>query len=324
MTKTFLMAVWLVLIGFGGTAAAQDAANGFPSRPVRFIVPFSAGGGTDIVARAIAQKLSEKWGQTVLVENRAGATGSIGLNAARQAVPDGHTIVLISASITVNPALDPKLPYDLVRDFSPVTQLTSQPYIFAVHPSVPARSVSELIALSRQKAAVNFGSSGTGGLSHLAGAMLNLLGDARMVHIPYKGGGPLLSDLLAGHIHAGFPTPLEGLSHIKTGRLRPLAATTTKRMDVLPEVPTMAEAGVAGYEVNGWYGVLAPAGTPDAVLNKLNESIVEALRAPEVIATFARDGVMTVGSTRNEFGAHVRGEIEKWKKIVSEAGIRKD
>jgi tripartite-type tricarboxylate transporter receptor subunit TctC len=202
--------------------------------------------------------------------------------------------------------------------------MTSQPYIFAVHPSVAANTVAELVTLSKQPKSVNFGSSGTGGLSHLAGAMLNLLGNANMVHVPYKGGGPLLSDVLAGHIDAGFPTPLEGLSHIKAGRLRPLAVTTTRRMSVLPDVPTMAETGVAGYEVNGWYGVLAPAGTPEPILDKLNESILEALRAPDVIATFARDGVTTVGSTRSEFGAHVRSEVNKWKRIVQEAGIRKD
>ncbi len=306
------------------TAALQPLhAADFPQKPVRWLLPFAPGGGTDITARRIGQKLTEFWKQPVVIDNRAGATGNIALDTAARAPADGHTIVLISASISVNPALRKSLPYDLVRDFAPITQLTSQPYILCVHPSVAARSVSELVALSKSRnEGLTFGSSGTGGLSHLSGAMLQMLSGAQLVHVPYKGGGPLLADLLAGQIDIGFPTPLEGIPHIKAGRIRALGVTTARRSTALPELPTLAEAGVSGYEVNGWYGVLAPIATPAPLLRRLNEDMIRALKAPDIAALFERDGVDLVGTPREAFGAHVRAEIDKWKTVVPRAGIK--
>ena len=318
--RSAALAVVLMLLAPHAAAAAE-----FPVKPVRWLLPFSPGGGTDITARRIGAKLNEYWKQAVVVDNRPGATGNIALETAAHALPDGYTILLISASISINPALRKNLPYDLVRDFAPITQMTSQPYILCVHPSVAARSVSELIAASKaRKDGYTFGSSGTGGLSHLSGALLEMLGGANLVHIPYKGGGPLLTDLVAGQINVGFPTPLEGIPHIKSGRIRALGVTTLKRSTALPELPTIAEAGVAGYEVNGWYGVLAPAATPAAILGKLNHDINRALKSPDIVELFARDGVDLVGTSREAFGAHVRAEVEKWKRIVPRAGIKVD
>ena len=302
---------------------ALAQAQGYPAKPVRLIVPFAPGGGTDITARAIALKLTEAWGQPVVTDNRAGANGTIGVDLAAKAPADGYTLTMISSSHSVNVSLYSKLPYDLIKDLAPITQATSQPYALVAHPSVPAKSVKELIALAKTKpGTINYGSSGTGGLSHLSGALLASLAGINITHIPYKGGAPALTDVIGGQIQMLFSTILQSHAHIKAGRLRALAVTTAKRSAGAPELPTMQEAGVPGYEVAGWYGMLAPAKTPQAIIAKLNREIVQILRTPEMRERLSADGSEPVGSTPEQFGAHIKSEVEKWNKVVKEAGIR--
>ena len=306
-------------------AAQRDAAQNYPDKPIRLIVPFAPGGGTDITARTIAQKLTERLGQTVVVDNRPGANGTIGVDLAAHAAPDGYTLSMISSSHSVNVSLIKKLPYDLVKDLAPITQATSQPYALVIHPSLPVKSVKELIALARAKpGAINYGSSGTGGLSHLSGALLASLAKINIVHIPYKGGSPAMVDVISGQIQMLFSTILQSHAHLKAGRLRALAVTTAKRSPAEPSLPTMQEAGVPGYEVAGWYGVVAPVKVPQPVLTTLNREIVAILQEPDVARKLAGDGSEPVGSSREAFGAHIRSEIAKWRKLVVEAGIRKD
>ena len=298
-------------------------AQQYPTKPIRLIVPFAPGGGTDITARAIAMKLTEALGQTVVVDNRAGANGTIGADIAAKAPPDGYTLSMISSSHSVNPSIMKKLPYDLVTDLAPVTQATSQPYALVLHPSVAAKSVKELIALVKAKPnSLNYGSSGTGGLSHLSGALLCSMTGITMTHIPYKGGSPALTDLVGGQIQLLFSTILQAQSQLKGGRVRALAVTTAKRSAGAPDLPTMHEAGVTGYEVAGWYGMVAPLKTPAAIVARLNTETVKALRGPDIKDKLAADGSEPVGSTSEAFGLHIKTEVAKWNKLVKEASIR--
>ncbi len=318
-------AVIMMLAGAVIAAPAFAHAQNYPDKPIRLIVPFAPGGGTDITARTIAQKLTERLGQTVVVDNRPGANGTIGVDLAAHAAPDGYTLSMISSSHSVNVSLIKKLPYDLVKDLAPITQATTQPYALVIHPSLPVKSVKELIALARAKpGAINYGSSGTGGLSHLSGALLASLAKINIVHIPYKGGSPAMIDVISGQIQMLFSTILQSHAHLKAGRLRALAVTTAKRSPAEPSLPTMQEAGVPGYEVAGWYGVVAPVKVPQPILTTLNREIVAILQEPDVARKLAGDGSEPVGSTREAFGAHIRSEIAKWRKLVVEAGIRKD
>jgi tripartite-type tricarboxylate transporter receptor subunit TctC len=313
------------LLGAASVSAPSFAAQSYPARPVRLIVPFAPGGGTDITARAIALKLTERFGQQVVVDNRPGANGTIGMDITAKAAPDGHTLSTISSSHTLNVSLLKTVPYDLVRDLAPVTQATRQPYALVINPAVPAKSVEELIAHARARpGALNFGSSGTGGLSHLAGALFSNLARIDIVHVPYKGGSPALMDVLAGQIHMLFSTLLQANPHLKSGRLRALAVTTTQRSPAAPQLPTMQEAGVAGYEVTQWYGIVAPSKVPSAVIAKLSKEIARIVHEPDVKDRLAADGSEAVGSTPDDFGAHIRAEIAKWKKVVKETGIRAD
>ena len=316
----------MIMMWIGAAVAAPAfAAQNYPDKPIRLIVPFAPGGGTDITARTIAQKLTERLGQTVVVDNRPGANGTIGVDLAAHAAPDGYTLSMISSSHSVNVSLIKKLPYDLIKDLAPITQATSQPYALVIHPSLPVKSVKELIALARAKpGAINYGSSGTGGLSHLSGALLASLAKINIVHIPYKGGSPAMVDVISGQIQMLFSTILQSHAHLKAGRLRALAVTTAKRSPAEPGLPTMQEAGVPGYEVAGWYGVVAPVKVPQPILTTLNREIVAILQEPDVARKLAGDGSEPVGSTREAFGAHIRSEIAKWRKLVVEAGIRKD
>ena len=307
--------------GFYTVAAYTTPA--YPVKPIRLIVPFAHGGGTDITARTIAQKLTEHWGQQVVVDNRPGANGTIGVDIASKSAADDYTLGMISSSHSVNVSLYKKLPYDLIKDLAPITKATSQPYALVVHPSVPAKSVPELIALARTRpGTLNYGSSGTGGLSHLSGALLASLAKVNIVHVPYKGGAPAMTNVIGGQIQMLFSTILQSHAHIKAGRLRALAVTTAKRSPAEPGLPTMQEAGVAGYEVAGWYGVVAPARTPQPILAKLNQEIVGILQMPDVGSRLSADGSEPVGSSREAFGIHIRSEIAKWEKLVREAGIR--
>lgn len=305
------------------TACFGQSVPDYPARPIRLIVPFAPGGGTDITARTIAQKLTERWGQQVIADNRPGANGTIGADLIAKAAPDGYTFGMISSSHSVNPSLMKKLSYDVVQDLAPITQATSQPYALVVHPSLPARSMKELIALARARpGALNYGSSGTGGLSHLSGALLGSLAKINIVHVPYKGGNPAMIDVIAGQIQMLYSTLLQAQSHIKSGKLRALGVTTAQRSPAAPQLPTMQEAGVAGYEVAGWYGVVAPAKMPPAIVTKLSQEIVRILHAPDVRDRMAADGSEAVGSSPEQFGAHIKSEVAKWRKLIQEAGIR--
>lgn len=314
-------------LSLGGALFLPAAfAQEFPARPVRFLLPIAPGGGIDITVRTVAPRLSTLWGQTVVVDNRPGATGTIGLETAARAQPDGYTIVLITGTHTARRATHPgKLPYDLVKDFAPVTQMTRQSYVLVLHPSVAAKSVPELLALAKAKpGALTYGSAGLGSLQHLSGALLGALTGSNLLHVAYKGGGPALADVLGGQISMVFATPLESVPHIKPGRLRALAVTSPKRSPAMPDLPSIAETGVTGYEVTNWYGVLAPVATPRTIINRLNKGIVEVLRMPEMIERFKGDGVELIGSTPEEYKKLIHDEIAKWERVVKTAGIKVD
>ena len=302
------------------------SAQPFPQRPVRFIIPLAPGGGVDITARTVAPRLGVLWGQTVVVDNRPGGTGAIGLETAARAQPDGHTIVMITGTHTARRATHRgRLSYDLLKDFRAVTQMTRQSYVLVLHPGVAAKSVPELLALAKAKpGGLTYGSAGQGSLQHLSGALLGTLTNTNLLHVAYKGGGPALADVLAGQISMVFATPLESIPHIKTGRLRALAVTSPGRSPAMPDLPSIAETGVAGYEVTNWYGVLAPVATPAAIINTLNRGIIDVLRTPEMQERFRADGVELVGSTSAEYQKHISAEIVKWEAVVKKAGIQVD
>jgi tripartite-type tricarboxylate transporter receptor subunit TctC len=319
-TQASLLAGCALLAALGSAHAAETV--NYPNKPIRLLVPFVAGAGTDITARTIAQKLTERWGQQVVADNRTGAAGAIAVDLTAKAAPDGYTICLISASHSVNAATNPKLPYDLTKDLQAVSQATSLFYVVYVNPSVPAKSIKELIAYAQANPnKLNFGSSGTGGLQHLAGEMLKHLGKMDMVHVPYKGGAAVIIDALAGNIQVGFGTFLSLRPHFNAGKLRPLAISATKRSPVAPELPTVAEAGVPGYEVDQWYGIVTGAKVPRPIVNKLSAAVAEAVKSPDVAKRLSGEGSTPVGSTPDEFSAHIRAEVNKWRKLVKDAGM---
>ena len=320
--KKMMLALTAAWAGISMAHAASVEVDKYPTKPIRFIAPFVPGGGTDITARAIAAKLTERWGQQVIVDNRAGAAGAIGVELTATAAPDGYTICLISASHSVNSATNSKLPYDLTRDLQAISQATSLFYVMYLHPSVPAKSVPELIAYAKANPGkLSFGSSGTGGLQHFAGEMFNFLAGVKMVHIPYKGGAAATADALAGNIQVGFGTLLSSRAHYKAGRLRPLAITARQRSSTAPEYPTIAEAGLPGYEVDQWYGIITSAKVPRPIVDKLAAAIAEAVKSPETAQRFGAEGSTPVGSTPDQFSAHIRSEIAKWRKLVKDAAL---
>jgi tripartite-type tricarboxylate transporter receptor subunit TctC len=304
-------------------AWAQGGAAGYPSKTVRLIIPFAPGGGTDIVGRVVAAKLQETWGQVFLVDNKAGGNGTIGLDACAKAVADGHTLSMVTGSASVNVTLQGnKQSYDLLKDLAPVTQITSQPYALVVNPKLAVKNLAELIALAKAKpGTLNYGSSGPGGLSHLSGALFCQLAGIRMEHVPYKGGNPALGDVASGQIDMLFSTQLQAHPFVVSNRVRVLAVTTAQRAANAPNVPTMAEAGVPGYEVAGWYGLLAPGATPRPVVEKLQQEIARVLLLPDVKDKLALDGSEPVGSTPAQFSQHLKSEVDKWRKLIQETGI---
>ena len=320
--KSMMLALTAAWAGIPLAHAASAEVDKYPAKPIRLIAPFVPGGGTDITARAIAAKLTERWGQQVIVDNRAGAAGAIGVELTATAAPDGYTICLISASHSVNAATNPKLPYDLTKDLQAISQATSLFYVMYVHPAVPAKSVAELITYAKANPGkLSFGSSGTGGLQHLAGEMFNFLAGVKMVHIPYKGGAAAIADALAGNIQVGFGTLLSSRGHYKAGRLRPLAITARQRSSTAPDYPTIAEAGLPGYEVDQWYGIITSAKVPRPLVDKLAVAIAEAVKSPETAQRLSGEGSTPVGSTPDQFSAHIRSEIAKWRKLVKDAEL---
>ena len=313
--------VFAVSAGTANAATADPAAN-YPSKPIRFIVPFSPGAGTDTTARTIAQKLGEKWGQQPVVENRTGAGGAIGVDLAAKANPDGYTICLISASNSVNSATNPSLPYDLMKDLQGIAQASSLFYVLYIHPNVPAKSVKELIAHAKANPGkLNFGSSGTGTLQHFAGELFNHQAGTRIVHVPYKGTAAVIPAMLSGEVQVGFGSLIGTRPQMEANRVRGIAITSRKRSPAV-DLPTIAESGLPGYEVDQWYGVITSAKVPKPIVTKLNGAIVEALQNPEVAKRLATDGSTPVGSSPEQFNAHIRSEIAKWQKLVKAANLQ--
>jgi tripartite-type tricarboxylate transporter receptor subunit TctC len=301
-------------------ATAKPPA-GYPYRPIRLIVPFAAGGGTDIVARGVAQKLSDAYRQPVVVDNRAGGNAIAGTDVVAKAAPDGYTLLMATSSHVINPSFAARQPYDAVADFSPVTQVTSQAYLLGVYPGVPAKSVNDLIALAKAKPGLlNFASGGNGNATHLGGELLKDLAGINMVHVPYKGGGPALVALIAGEVTMLFSNVSFTLPQIKAGKVRALAVSGAKRSLAAPELPTVAEAGVPGFELTSWYGVLAPAKTPKAIVASLHAEIVNGLKAADIKARFANDGNEIVGNAPDEFAAYIAAEIPKWARVIAKSG----
>ena len=298
-------------------------SQNYPARPVRLVVPFPPGGGTDIVARTLAQKLSENFGQPVVVDNRAGANGIIGTDQAAKAKPDGYTVLIAIAVHAINPTLYARLPYDTRADLLPVSLLAQYPFVITVHPSVPAKGLRELIAFAKSRPnQLSYASSGNGSGPHLGMELFKTMTRIEMVHIPYKGSGAAMTDLVSGQVQVFLNNFLAGMPMIKAGRLRALAVTSAKRSHVMPELPTVAESGAPGYSVTGWYGMLVPAGTPAAIVTTLNEAVVKALRAKDVNDRLSGEAAVPVGSTPVQFAMHLETEITKWASVIKQAGVR--
>jgi tripartite-type tricarboxylate transporter receptor subunit TctC len=306
-------------------AAATASAQTYPNRAIRMIVPYPAGGGADITARPIAQMLSERWGQPVVIENHGGASGMIGADIVAKAPPDGYTIMVsASAEVALNAALFPKMPYDPIKDFAPITLATMTPMALVVHPSVPITSLKEYIALAKAKpGSMTFGSAGAGSVHHFAGEWLKMLTTVDIVHVPYKGSGPLIVDLLGGHTPSGFATLLPAMQHLKTGKLRVLAVTTQKRVPLLPDVPALAET-LPGFDITQWNAVWAPAATPKDVLDKLSMEITRIVQSPEYKARMLEQGSEAIGNSPSELAAFQKAEIDKYRKIAQQANIKAD
>lgn len=308
-----------------GVAGAQAQDPAFPQRPVRVIVPFAPGGGTDLIARALAQKLTESWGQQVLIDNRSGGGTVIGSDMVAKAAPDGHTLLLTANPHTTNPALHPKLPYDTVRDFAAITQIANSPLVLTAHPSLPAHSARELVALAKQRPGqLSYGTSGNGGPQHLAGELFKFMAGVQLIHVPYKGGAPAATDLIAGHTQLAFGSTFLMIPQVNAGRLRALAVTSAQRSSVLPKVPTIAEAALPGYAITTWYGLFAGAATPRHIITRLHADVARAIKTPEFIDRLTRDGSDPVGNDPAAFDAHVRAEIETARRIVKVSGMRLD
>ncbi len=304
------------------TAAAF--AQSYPTKPIRLIVPFAAGGGNDNVARLVGKSLSDSLGQQMVIDNRPGAGGVLGAELAAKSPPDGYTLFLGGVgSHAINPNLHERLPYDPVRDFAPVILLASAPLILVLHPSVPADSIREFIALARAKPGqLDYASNGNGSSSHLAAVMFEAMAGVAMVHVPYKGLSPALTDLLSGRVQLMFSSVVAILPHIKAGKLRSLAVTGSKRLSSMPELPTVAESGLIGYEASSWYGVLAPAGTPKEIIARLNAETVKALEQPEVRNSLLAEGAEPIGGPPEKFAAHIKSENERLGKLIRDAKIR--
>lgn len=300
-------------------------AQAYPSRPIRFIVPFPPGGGNDVVGRIVAQKLNEALGVPVVIDNRGGAGGTIGTDITSKAPPDGHTMLINNISLAVNATLYPKLPYDTLRDLAPVSLLGRQPNILVAHPAVPVSSVKDVLALARAKPGqVIYGSGGVGTAGHLATELFMLMTRTDMVHVPYKGLGPALIDLMGGRVQIVVSTMASALPQVKGGKLKPLAVTTANRSTFFPELPTMAEAGVPGYEFSTWYGLLVPGATPKAIVERLNAETVKVLGAPALKEQFSGQGLEATPSSPAEFSAYLKSEVAKWGKVVKASGAKPD
>lgn len=322
-TKAMKNAVGLLCLPLLLSAASPVLGQAYPSKAVRLIVPFAAGGSTDIIGRTLAQKLNELWGQPVVVDNRPGGSTVIGTDIVAKSAPDGHTLLVTPAPFTIVPSLLAKLPYDPHKDFEPITLINTTPLVVVVNPSVPAKTVKELIALAKSKPGMlNFGSSGSGGSNHLAGELFNAMAGVKMVHIPYKGNAPALSDLVGGHVDLVFNGLTSALPLIKSGKLRALAVTSLKRAGALSHMPTLDESGLKGFQAVAWNGLTAPARTPKEVINKLNADVLKVIKSPELAERLRSEGSDPVGSTVEQYSGFLQDEIAKWTKVIKFAGIK--
>ena len=314
------MAACLAAIAFTSAAQAQ-----YPAKPVRLIVPFPPGGGTDAMARVLAPKLADGLGQQVVIDNRGGAGATIGTEIAARSPADGYTLLLMTVTNAVGMGLYPNLKYDLVRDFSPVTRLATTPHVLVVHPSVPVKTVKELVALAKARPGqLVYSSSGSGTVSHLAGEYFGFLTGTKMLHVPYKGGGPSVTALVSGEAAVGFATMPSVLGQLKAGRLRGIAMTTAQRSASLPDLPTVTDAGIAGYDVGSWYGLAVPAGTPKDIISRLHAETIKLLALQDVKDRLAAGGFEIVTSTPEQYGEFVRAEVERWAKAVKLSGAKAD
>jgi tripartite-type tricarboxylate transporter receptor subunit TctC len=330
MTRAIGLRRVLAAIAFGTAtlatmvAAAPAHAQGFPNRPVKIIVPQTPGGASDALARVIAQKLSSKWGQPVVVENRAGAGGNIGMDAVAKAPPDGYTLLMSYVGThAINGALYPSLPFDPEKDFAPVATLATLPFVLVVNPGLPAKSVEELVALSK-KQQVAYGSAGNGSVNHLLGEMFNAQAGVKMMHVPYRGAAPALTDLAGGQIQVVFTSMPSVAGFIRNGTMRALAVTSGRRSEAFKEIPTIAESGYAGFDVTPWFGLFATGGTPPAIVQQLNASINDALQDKEVVDKFRGQGAEVYLTKPDEFGQVLRADIVRWTKVVKDSGAKVD
>ena len=311
---------------FATSAFAQPSASGaarnYPNKPIRLVVPFAPAGAGDLFGRAVAQRYKEAWGHEVVVENRGGAGGNIGAGYVAKSAPDGYTLLLGNLGVlAINPSLYKEVPFDSIKSFDPVSLVGGTPLLLVVHPSVPAKTVKELIALAKTRPGnLNFASAGIGGPTHLAGEILKADAGVNVVHVPYKGNMAAITALISGEAHMMITTILTPLPYLGNGRLRGLAVTTGKRQPAVPHIPTMDEAGVPGFEVSGWYGVLAPVGTAGDLVEKLNSEIVRMIRAPEIVEQFVKQGLEVFSSTPEQFNAKIKSDIVKWGKVVRSTG----
>ncbi len=319
---TFL---WIPAIAFAAistAASAQDPAAQYPNRPIRIIVPFAPGGGLDISTRLIAQKLTEKWGQNIVVDSRPGAATIVGTEIAAKAAPDGYTLLMITTTFAINPGLYPKLPYDPGKDFTPVTQLNSQPNVIVVTPSFEGKSVKDLIALAKAKPGeLTFATPGAGSAPHLSAEMFQRAAGVSMIHVPYKGIPPAVTDVIGGRVTMLFTTTISAAPHIKAGKLRAVAITSAKRQSSMPELPTVGET-LPGYRAEAFQGMVARAGVPQTIVNKLSAEVARIVQLPDVAQRFQLDGAESVGSTPKEFAAFLKAEMQKWSKVIRDAGIK--
>jgi len=324
MVKSGVMVRWWLLV-VCGVLGLQVPASGqnFPNKPVRWIVATPPGGGADILSRALGQKLAERWGYPVVIENRGGAGGIIGMEATARAAPDGYTMLMGTTNFTVNAAIREKLPYDTLKDFTPITLVAVQPFLFLIHPALPAKSMREFIALAKARPGqISYASTGTGGGQHMSMELLKTMTGINVVHVPYKGSAQGTVDLISGEVQATLASVLTAGEYVKAGRVRALAVTTTKRSQLFPNLPTIAEAGVPGFEFTAWFGVLTPAGVPPAIAASLHDNLIKVLALPDIKQQIAAQGADIVGSSQEEFAQRIRAEIPKWKKLIADAKIK--
>ncbi|MPZ44327.1 MAG: tripartite tricarboxylate transporter substrate binding protein [Betaproteobacteria bacterium] len=315
-----------LLVMLPAASAAEAAlAQDYPTKPIRMVVAVAPAGPTDILARMIGQKLTDSWGQPVIIDNRPGGGQVIGTDIVAKSQPDGYTLLMSTNTFAVNPALFKRLPYDPQRDFTPITLVAEVPLILAIHPSVPASTVKELIAVAKARPGqLNYGSSGTSSSLRLAAELMQSMVDIQMVHVPYKGTGPATTALVGGHVQLMFTNPMVALSQVKAGKLRALAITSARRSDKIPELPTMSEAGLPGYTAGSWFGLMAPAKTSPATVDKLHGEVVRILRMPNVQELMAGSGANAIGNTPQEFSSYIRADMAKWAKVIRASGITAD